>query len=193
MEYLGFILSLNGLLMSKEKVQTILNWPEPHKVKDVQSFLGFANFYRQFIFRYSEITIPLTRLTCKNAPWNFDSNCRAAFKKLKEEFTHVPVLTHWIPDAKIILETDTSDYALAAIFSIYTPDGEIHPVVFHSCSFNPVELNYDTHDKELLAIFEAFKHWCQYFEGSRTLIDVVTDHKNLEYFTTTKLLTRRQA
>ena len=192
-EYLGFILSPNGLLMSKEKVQTIIDWPEPRKVKDVQSFLGFANFYRRFIFGYSEITIPLTRLTRKNAPWNFDSNCRAAFEKLKEEFTHAPVLTHWIPDAKIILETDASDYALAAIFSVYTPDGEIHPVAFHSRSFNPAELNYDTHDKELLAIFEAFKHWRQYFEGSGTPIDVVTDHKNLEYFATTKLLTRRQA
>jgi hypothetical protein len=92
-----------------------------------------------------------------------------------------------------MLETDASDYALAAIFSIYTPDGEIHPVVFHSHSFNPAELNYDTHDKELLAIFEAFKHWCQYFEGSGTPIDVVTDHKNLEYFATTELLTRCQA
>jgi hypothetical protein len=105
---------------------------------------------------------------------------------------HAPVLTHWIPDAKIMLETDTSDYAIVAIFSVYTPDGEIHPVVFHSRSFNPTELNYDTHDKELLTIFEAFKHWHQYFKGSGTPIDVVTDHKNLEYFATTKLLTRCQ-
>jgi hypothetical protein len=106
---------------------------------------------------------------------------------------HAPVLTHWIPDAKIMLETDASDYALVAIFSVYTPDGKIHPVMFHSCSFNPTELNYDTHDRELLTIFEAFQQWHQYFEGSKTLIDVLTNHKNLEYFTTTKLLTRCQA
>ena len=93
----------------------------------------------------------------------------------------------------MVVETDASDYALAAILSIYTPDGEIHPVAFHSHSFNPAKLNYDTHDKELLAIFEAFKHWHQYLEGSTIPIDVVTDHKNLEYFTTTKLLTRHQA
>jgi hypothetical protein len=77
--------------------------------------------------------------------------------------------------------------------SIHTTDGDIHPVAFHSRSFNSTELNYNTHDKELLAIFEAFKHWRQYLEGSRTPVDVVTDHKNLEYFSTTKLLTRRQA
>jgi len=150
------------------------------QVKDVQSFLGFANFYHRFIHGYSDIVIPLTHLTRKNSPWKFDSKCRAAFKKLKEEFTHAPVLTHWVPDAKIVVETDASDYALAAILSTYTPDGELHPIAFHSHSFNPAELNYDTHNKELLAIFEAFKH-------------VVTDHKNLEYFTTTKLLTRCQA
>ena len=66
----------------------------------------------------------------------------------------------------------------------------IHPIAFHSRSFNLAEVNYDTHDKELLAIFEAFKHWHQYLEGSGTPIDVITDHKNLEYFATTKILTR---
>src|ERR1700733_9633284 len=157
------------------------------------SFLGFCNFYHRFIFRYSDIIIPLTRLTRKLASWNFDKKCRAAFEKLKEEFTHAPVLTHWVPDAQIIVETDASDYALAAILSIHTTDGDIHPVAFHSCSFNPTELNYDTHDKELLAIFEAFKHWRQYLKGSGHPVDVVTDHRNLEYFSTTKLLTHRQA
>ena len=93
----------------------------------------------------------------------------------------------------MILEKDTSDYALATILSVFTVDEEIHPIVFHSCSFNPTKLIYDTHDKELLAIFEAFKHWQQYLEGSGAPIDMVTDHKNLEYFSTTKLLTRWQA
>ena len=89
----------------------------------------------------------------------------------------------------MIVETDASDYMLTAIISSRTPNSKIHPIAFHSHSFNPAEVNYDTHDKELLAIFEAFKHWRQYLEGSGTLIDVVTNHKNLEYFATTKLLT----
>ena len=93
----------------------------------------------------------------------------------------------------MIVETDASDYALAAIISSWTPDSKIHPIAFHSRSFNSAELNYDTHDKELLTIFKAFKHWRQYLEGSRTPIDIVTDHKNLEYFATTKILTRQQA
>ena len=93
----------------------------------------------------------------------------------------------------MVIETDASDYVLAAILSVFTANGDLHPVVFHSHSFNPAELNYDTHDKELLAIFEGFKHWRQYLEGSAIPVDVATDHKNLEYFATTKLLTRHQA
>jgi len=91
------------------------------------------------------------------------------------------------------VETDASNYALAAILSLVSPeDGEVHLVAFHSRTFTGPELNYDVHDKELLAIFEAFKIWRHYLKGSRTPIDVVTDHKNLEYFATTKLLTRCQ-
>ena len=87
----------------------------------------------------------------------------------------------------------TSDYTLAAILSIITEDNQLHPVVFHSRSFSASELNYDVHDKELFAIYEAFRIWCHYLEGSAAPIDVITDHKNLEYFATTKLLNRRQA
>ena len=108
-------------------------------------------------------------------------------------FTTAPVLTHWIPSSLLIIEMDASDYALATILSMVSPtDNEVHPIAFHSHTFMPPELNYNVHDKELLAIFEAFKIWRHYLEGSLTLIDMVTDHKNLEYFSTTKLLTHRQ-
>jgi len=158
-EYLGYVLSPTGLTMSDAKVKTIQEWPEPKKVKDIQSFLGFANFYRRFIFNYSDIVIPLTHLTRKDTPWNFDENCRKAFNTLEQAFTTAPILTHWVPDAQLVVETDASDYALAAILSIMTKDNEIHPIAFHSRTFSAPELNYDTHDKELLAIFEAFKIW----------------------------------
>ena len=91
------------------------------------------------------------------------------------------------------METDASDYAVAGILSITCADGEIRPVAYYSRTLTAPELNYDTHDKELLAIFEAFRNWRHYLEGSASPIDVVTDHKNLEYFSTTKVLSRRQA
>ena len=66
---------------------------------------------------------------------------------------------HWIPDQPLVVETNASDYALAAILSMYNPDGELHPIAFHSWTFSGAELNYDIHDKELLAIYEAFQRW----------------------------------
>ena len=87
------------------------------------------------------------------------------------------------------METDTSDYALTTILSIVNEENEVHPVAFHSHTFTMAELNYDTHDKKLLAIFEAFKIWWYYLEGPAYPIDIIIDHKNLEYFSTTKILT----
>ena len=103
------------------------------------------------------------------------------------------VLTHWQPDCPIVVETDASDYALAKILSLQEPNGELHLVTFLSWTFTSAELNYDVHDKELLAIYEAFKVWYYYLEGSTFPIDVVTDHKILEYFLTTKMLSRQKA
>jgi hypothetical protein len=67
-EYLGYIMFPKGLQMAEDKVKTIQEWPEPWKVRDIQSFLGFANFYRRFIPGYSALTIPLTHLTRKSTP-----------------------------------------------------------------------------------------------------------------------------
>ena len=101
----------------------------------------------------------MTCLTQKDIPWKFNFSCQDAFNFLKKVFTSVPILTHWIPNAQLIVETDVLDYALATIFSIVNEDNEVYPVAFHSHTFTVAELNYDTHDKELLAIFEAFKIW----------------------------------
>ena len=141
------------------KVQVIQDWPEPKKVKDVQSFLGFANFYRCFIHGYSEIVLPLTRLTQKATLWNFDDNCCFAFQTLKDAFNTAPVLTHWKPGHSLIVETDASSYALAGILSMQDNDSKIRPIAFLSQTFSGAELNYDVHDKELLAIYKAFHSW----------------------------------
>ena len=179
--------------MAADKVQMIQDWPEPQKVKDIQSFLGFANFYCQFIPHYSEIVLPLTHLTQKDVAWDFSLACHAAFDQLKHAFTTAPVLVHYVPDWPLLVETNASDYAIAAILSQWEPDGEVHPIAFFSWTLQAAELNYDVHDKELLAIFSAFKAWRHYLEGTPVLVNVATDHKNLEYFSTMKLLTWCQA
>ena len=91
------------------------------------------------------------------------------------------------------MKTNVSDYALAAILLIVNDDNEVHLVAFHSHTFTTAELNYNIYNKELLAIFEAFKIWRHYLEGPAYSIDIVIDYKNLEYFSTTKVLTQRQA
>ena len=80
------------------------------------------------------------------------------------------------------MENDASDYALAAILSIVNEENEVYLVAFHFHTFTVAELNYNTHDKELLAIFEAFKMWQYYLEGPANPINIVTNYKNLEYF-----------
>ena len=92
-------------------------------------------------------------------PWKFNSFCHEAFNSLKKAFTSAPILTYWIPNTQLIMKTDTLDYALTAILSIVNKDNKVYPVTFHSHTFIAAELNYDTHNKELLAIFEAFKIW----------------------------------
>src|SRR6266481_6290225 len=127
--------------MAQNKIQAIQDWPKPCKVRDVPSFIGFTNFFHHFIHNYSVITVPLTCLTKQNVLWDFSMECQMVFETLKKAFTLVLVLTHWIPDTPIMVETDASDYVLAAVLSITTPSGKLHPVAFHSCTFHEPEHN----------------------------------------------------
>src|SRR5260370_36852307 len=132
MEYLGFILLPNGLQMDPSKVSAIMEWPELQKVKDVQAFLGFANFYQRFICGYAELTLPLTKLCKKNTPWCFGKEEVKAFNQLKNAFTTAPVLATWSPKLPMTVETDTSNGAIAGIILVTMPDNKIWPIAFDS-------------------------------------------------------------
>jgi RNase H-like domain found in reverse transcriptase/Reverse transcriptase (RNA-dependent DNA polymerase) len=189
-KYLGFIITPAGVHMDPMKFDTVLNWPTPCSVKDVQSFLGFANFYCRFITNYSNLAHPLIHLTKKDETFSWSEDTQCAFVSLKSAFISAPILHHFNPELCIILETDASDYAIATILSQVDENNKIHPVTFRSHSMQHTELNYDIHDKELLTVFDAFCAWSAYLKGTAHTILVITDHKNLEYFTSTKLLTR---
>src|SRR5882724_5753690 len=192
-EFLGCMVTPTGISMDTTKTDMVSVWPTPTNLKAVQAFLGFTNFYRRFIVGFSDIVIPLIHLTRKDTPFTWGPNHTKAFETLKTAFTQAPILVHFNPDNPIVVETDASDYVMAAIISQISPnDGDIHPIVFYSCSMQPAELNYEIYDKELLAIFEAFRQWCNYLEGSAHVVLVLSDHKNLEYFATTKQLTHHQ-
>ena len=191
--YLGLIIITEEVKMDSAKVDTIINWPTLMNVKDVQSFLGFANFYRRFIYGYSKIAAPLTYLICKDVAFEWSSECEDAFNTLKRAFTSDVYLCHYNPDLKLVVKTDASDYVSGGILSQYDENGVLHPVAYFSKKHSPAECNYEIYDKELMAIICAFKEWRPELEGSLTPVKVITDHKNLEYFMSIKQLSRRQA
>ena len=124
--------------------------------------------------------------------WQTSPEIEKAQKQLVTAFTTAPVLQHFDPEEPAIVETDASDFALGGILSQHY-EGRLHPIAFHSRKFTEAEINYDTADKELLAIVDCFKRWRRYLEGARHKVQVISDHQNLELFQTTKLLNRRQA
>ena len=188
-EYLKYILFSSSLTMSNDKVKIIQDQLEPKKVKNIQSFLSFANFYYQFIFNYLDIIIPLIYLTQKDISLKFNFFCYDAFNSLKKAFISASIFTYWISNAQLIVETNALDYTLVTIFFIVNKKNNVHPVVFYFHTFTVVELNYDIYDKKLLVIFKAFKIQQYYLKSLAYSIDVVMDYKNLEYFSTTKVLT----
>jgi hypothetical protein len=166
--------------------------------------LGFTNFYRRFIRKYAKVTLPLTELLKKSetsrgkksegsAKWEWTREAELAFRKLKRTFTEAPILQHFDPAKPIILQTDASGFAIAGILNQYDVFGVLRPVNFYSRKCSPAEQNYDTYDRELLAIVETLKQWWHYLEGANHKVLIRCDHKNLEYFQTSKVLSRRQA
>jgi len=193
-EFLGYVIGRDGIKMAKGKVEAVLEWKTPASLMEVQSFVGFANFYRRFIKDYSRVASPLTELTKKKGEeWEWNQQAEEAFRELKQWFTTAPILAHFDATKPVIIETDASNFAIGAVLSQRDEEGRLHPVAFHSRKFQPAEINYEIHDKELLAIVDAFKHWRRYCEGATNQVQVFSDHQNLEYFTTTKILNRRQA
>ena len=159
MTFVGFQVFKSGIGMDPAKVAAIMDWPTPKNIKEVQSFLGFSNFYRKFILHYSTLTSPLTSLTRKGDRFTWSPAADAAFRQLQRAFTSAPILLHFRPDLPITMEADASDFALGCILSQQNPDGELHPVCYYSRKFTPAELNYPIYDKELLAVVEALKLW----------------------------------
>ncbi|GAA5878751.1 hypothetical protein JCM1840_006046 [Sporobolomyces johnsonii] len=192
-EYLVFIVDRQGVRMDPKKIDSVRSWPLPSNLREVQSFLGFANFYRRFIKDYSKIAHPLTRLTKKDTAFDLDSAAIAAFTTLKGMFNGEQILCHFRPGMPIELETDASDFALGSVLSQRHEDGKLYPIAFRSRKFDHAEINYEVHDKELLAIIDACKHFRTYLEYVSTATKIFSDHANLRYFFTSRVLNRRQA
>ncbi|KAG0160695.1 hypothetical protein PDIDSM_8225 [Penicillium digitatum] len=139
------------------------------------AFIGFGNFYRRFIRDFSKVIAPLVRLTKKDVRFEWTPVCQLSFEALKKAFTSAPVLKAFDWSKEIVLETDASDFVSAGVLSQYDDAGILHPIAFFS--------------KKTLRRRSGVPNW----RAHPRPVKVITDHRNLEYFTTTKLLNRRQA
>ncbi|MBW0491572.1 hypothetical protein O181_031287 [Austropuccinia psidii MF-1] len=191
-EYLGYVVSSDGLKMDSPKVQKIRNWTQPKIIKALQSLLGFANFYCCFIKNYSKKIAALTSLLKNNSPFIFNEEAFSKFQIIKEAFTTAPILSHFNTSLPTIVDTDTSDYALGSVLSQLNDSGK-HPIEFYTCTLLPAELNYEIHEKELLGIVWALKHWRAFLLSLSNSFEVLTDHSSLQYFMSSKVLTCCQA
>ena len=180
--YLELIIITKGVKMNSAKVSIIVKWLTLVNIKNVQSFLSFTNFYQRFIYGYSKLASPLTCLIKKDVPFEWITECQFTFDALKKAFMSDVILRHYNPDLKIIVETDASDYVSEGILSQYNKNGILHPIAYFFKKHNSAECNYEIYDKELMAIIHMFKEWRSELEGSTYSINVITDHKNLEYF-----------
>jgi hypothetical protein len=164
------------------------------KQKEVQSFVSFINFYQRFIPGFSHYARTLFDLTMKDVRFIWGLPQEDSFMKLKELVTSAPVLVLPNDNLPFRLEADGSGIATGAVLSSQQVINNVwHPVTFLSKALNPVEQNYEIHDTEMLAIIQGLEEWRHYLEGARHLVEIWTDHKNLEYFQVAQKLNRRQA
>jgi hypothetical protein len=191
-EFLGMIVSREGIKMDDSKVKAIREWPTPKTVRGVRSFLGLANFYHRFIEGYAQVARPLNDLTKKNTPFAWKEAQQTAFDTLKNHFTTAPILAYPDNDRIFRLETDASNFATGAVLSI-EQDGKWHPFAFSSHSMSPEECNYPVADKEMLSVIRSLEQWHHYLEGAHHEFEIWNDHANLQWFMKHQDLNRRQA
>jgi len=151
-EFLGMIIRDKGVKMDTTKVEAIMSWPTPKHAKDIQAFLGLANFYHHFIQDFSKIATPLNNLMHKETVWRWGGTQQKVFDELKRRFVEGPILVAANYTCPSCMESDASDFVIGAILSMLCEDEKWHPCAFLSKGLNSIERNYDVHDKEMLGI-----------------------------------------
>uniref|UniRef100_A0A673Z540 Gypsy retrotransposon integrase-like protein 1 n=1 Tax=Salmo trutta TaxID=8032 RepID=A0A673Z540_SALTR len=193
--FLRYRISTNGVVMECDRVTAVRNWPTPGTVKEVQRFLGFANYYRRFIRGFGQVAAPITSLMKGGPVWlRWLAEADRAFSRLKALFTDALVLAHPDPSLTFIVEVDASEAGVGAVLSQRSgAPPKLRPCAFFSKKLSLVERNYDVGDRELLAVVKALKVWRHWLEGARHPFLIWTDHRNLEYIRAARRLNQRQA
>jgi hypothetical protein len=186
------IVDRDDIKMNFEKVKAIVEWEKPTHLKKIQTFLEFVNFYKRFIKDFFKVIKLLIKLTRKNQLFSWSKDCQTTFDELKKRVIEAFVLSYFSSELKTFLKSDSSDYVSAKVLSQKENDDLIRSVAYFSKTLSSAECNYEIYDKELLAIIRCFEQWRAELQSVKSSTNVLTNHKSLKYFMTTKKLNRRQ-
>ena len=177
-EFLGHIVSGEGISPHPSKVSAVVDWPTPCTLKEVRAFLGLAGYYRRFMLGFSDIAAPLYELTTKGKAFVWTQQCQEAFDELKLALTRSPILGTPDDSGMFVLDTDASDVAVGAVLS-QVQDGAERVISYGSRSLSTQERNYCVTRRELLAIIVFLKYFRHYLIGRKFLIR--SDHAALQW------------
>ena len=177
-EFLGHVVSADGIETSPDKIQAVVEWPVPTSVTEVRSFIGLASYYRRFVRDFSKIAAPLNSLMQKDKKFTWTEEAQQSFEKLKSALTSPPVLAMPMDEGLFTLDTDASNESIGAVLS-QQQSGEERVIAFASRTLDKREKNYCVTRKELLAVVYFLRHFKQYLLGRR--FRVRTDHAALTW------------
>ena len=181
--FLGHVVTKEGIQPQPEKLEAIRDWVPPRCLKEVRAFFGLCSYYRRFVKDFANISEPLTRLTKKNARFEWTAECQQAFETLKTKLIEATTLAYPDPNLPVILDTDASDVAVGAVIS-QVIEGQERPIAFFSRVMNNAQRNYCPTRRELLAVIVALQHFRHYLLGAEVILR--TDHHSLKWLNTFK-------
>ena len=161
-EYLGHIVSADGVTPYPAKIQAVESFPVPTNIRSVREFLGLCSYYRKFVPGFSKIATPLHQLLKANSKFVWTEPCQMAFQKLKKVLTHTPVLAYPNFDKAFILHIDASGEWLGTVLEQKEEDGMLHPVAYASRTLTKHERKYGITELEALGVVWALKHFRAY-------------------------------
>ncbi|CAG2216581.1 Retrovirus-related Pol polyprotein from transposon 297 [Mytilus edulis] len=176
--YLGHTVSKNGISPNPKIVESVSKWQVPNSVKEVQQFLGLCNYYRQFVHKFSEIASPLSRLTRKDVPFNWSSECQSSFEILRKALCEAPILAYPLPEGQFILDTDASNIGIGSVLS-QIQNGKEKVIAYGSKKLDKPQQRYSVTRRELLAVITFIHQFRHYLVGRKFLLR--SDHASLRW------------
>jgi len=180
-DYLGHVISAQGVATDPSKIVAVKEWPAPTTVKQLRGFLGLTGYYRRFVKHYRQISKPLTDLLRKNA-FHWDDSTQQTFEQLKTAMVTAPVLALPNFSKTFVVETDASGLGIGAVLM-----QEGHLIAYFSKALSLRHQTLSTYEKELMAVVLAMEKWRPYLLGRHFIIK--TRHFSLKYLMEQKLTT----